>query len=94
MDANGRSGTSRIRVYVFDRQGPGNWVDRITVDVSVDSGNFRNRVAEIIANLPADHFAIVCDAVPDSTIPMGYEGTSVELGEGLPEEREDLDSIA
>lgn len=92
MDANRRSGRSRIRVYVFDRERPGVYVDRITLDVSVDSGNLRNRVAEIIENLPADNFAIVCDSVPYPAIKMGYEGKALELGEGKSQERESVDS--
>lgn len=83
----------RVRVYVFvpgDR--PGLFHDKLHYDVVCNRSDLGRELAAIYQDLPANHFAIVCDSLSNSTIPVGYAGPSVELGPVQSEEREGVDS--
>lgn len=82
----------RIRVYEFVPTGDGTFMDVLSRDVSGTHADIVDIVHEIYANLPAHHFAVVCDALPNATISLGYAEPSSQLGESRPEEREGLDT--
>lgn len=88
-------GVCRLRIYVFARTDvPGQFTD-ICIDDFTDTydGAFA-RVRETLENIPADHFAIVCDSLPYTAIPLGHEGASVELDPVSAYPREIVDSTS
>lgn len=92
MDSNRRRDVVRVRVFRFDRESPGKYVDNIADDFLCPVSDLSSRLSEAVAELPANHFAIVCDALPYAAITLGHARTSGELGKGEPEDRENLDS--
>lgn len=92
MVANQRFDSMRIRVFSFVPEGNGTFTDVLTSDVSGTYDDIRRHIHEVFTNLPAHHFAIVCDALPNAAISLGYEGASGELGEVPAEETASMDS--
>lgn len=88
---NGRSRIA-VRLFSFRANGNGTFSDHFEYSISGSIDDVLNHVREIFAHLPQDHFAIVCDALPDTAESLGHAGASVELGPVQSEEREGVDS--
>lgn len=80
MDTGKRPELYRIRVFDFEREGPGRYVDNLSSEFECLPGESARRVAEEIAKLPSYHFAVVCDAVSYAGVSVGHEGGSPEMG--------------
>jgi len=92
MAASQRIDSMRIRVFQFVPEGDGTFVDVLTDDFSGTYAEFRSHMAEILDNLPAHHFAIVCDALPNAAITLGYEQASTAVGTSESESGSGMDS--
>lgn len=94
MAASQRISHMRVRIFEFQPQGPGTFVDVLSSDVTDTYDNIRAHLQEVIANLPAHHFAIVCDALPNPSVTLGYEAASDNVGSSESQEGPSVDQTA
>ena len=91
MAAGQRISHMRVRIFEFQPQGAGTFVDVLSSDVTDTYDNIRRHLQEVFANLPAHHFAIVCDALPNPSITLGYEAASDNVGSSESQEGSGMD---
>lgn len=82
MVANQHFDSVRVRVFHFVPEGNGTFADVLSSDFTGSYRDICAHVAEVFANLPAHHFAVVCDAMPNAAISLGYGEQPTEMGAG------------